>query len=245
MSIDHIRTQVAAKNQQGQFHRRQYTEPNGQSAGVHIFLRHISVTFMRWKPLPYHPKKQDRTRCRPSVKRVLRQAALLPFNRNSITYAITNTGFMQQQMNLDADEFSAAEIKLKPGYNLEESQTSRCNSSWAIPARCKQRYQQNSSLYNTMKTENGPFTPYFTLILIIAAFNMVSALTMLVLEKKQDMSILWYGNPRRHRSGCTCHRRPVAGHHLAALIGIGLATAICLFQLKFRKIKLTGSSLSD
>ena len=29
---------------------------------------------------------------------------------------------MQQQMNLDADEFSAVEIKLKPGYNLEESQ---------------------------------------------------------------------------------------------------------------------------
>ena len=41
-----------------------------------------------------------------------------------------------------------------------------------------------------MKTEKWAIYAILTLILIIAAFNMVSALTMLVLEKKQDISIL-------------------------------------------------------
>ena len=93
-----------------------------------------------------------------------------------------------------------------------------------------------------MKTEKWAIYAILTLILIIAAFNMVSALTMLVLEKKQDISILLSmgTSPSQVRRIFLSEGLLLGG--LGTLIGIGLATAICLFQLKFRKIKLTGSS---
>lgn len=156
-------------------------------------------------------------------------------------YAITNTGFMQQQMNLDADEFSAVEIKLKPGYNLEESQSS-LQQFLGNTCTVQTRYQQNSSLYNTMKTEKWAIYAILTLILIIAAFNMVSALTMLVLEKKQDISILLSMGSSPSQIRKIFLSEGLLLGILGTAIGIGLATAICLFQLKFKKIKLTGSS---
>ena len=46
------------------------------------------------------------------------------------------------------------------------------------------KYEQNSNLYGTMQLEKWAIYAVLTLILIIAAFNMVSSLTMLVLWKE-------------------------------------------------------------
>jgi len=52
------------------------------------------------------------------------------------------------------------------------------------------RYQQNRSLFAVMQMEKWAIYGILSLILIIAAFNMIGALTMLVLEKEQDIQIL-------------------------------------------------------
>src|SRR5206468_12270350 len=52
------------------------------------------------------------------------------------------------------------------------------------------RFEQNAALYSVMGVEKWIIYAILSLILIVAAFNMVGALTMLVLEKKQDISVL-------------------------------------------------------
>ncbi len=52
------------------------------------------------------------------------------------------------------------------------------------------RDEQNQTLFGTMKMEKWVIYIILTLILIVAAFNMVGALTMLVLEKKKDIQVL-------------------------------------------------------
>jgi lipoprotein-releasing system permease protein len=52
------------------------------------------------------------------------------------------------------------------------------------------RYEQNRTLYSTINLEKWAIYAIFTLILVVAAFNIVGSLSMLVLEKKKDIQVL-------------------------------------------------------
>ncbi|MEJ7682107.1 MAG: FtsX-like permease family protein [Segetibacter sp.] len=54
----------------------------------------------------------------------------------------------------------------------------------------RNRYQQNQSLYSVMQVEKWVIYGILSLILVVAAFNMIGALTMLVLEKQKDIAVL-------------------------------------------------------
>ncbi len=156
-------------------------------------------------------------------------------------YAITNIGFIKQQMGLTANEYTAAEIKLKWNADIKKSRESLQNllgTKYSVQT----KYQQNSNLYSTMKLEKWAIYAVLTLILIIAAFNMVSALTMLVLEKKQDIAILQSmgSTSLQIKKIFLAEGMLLAG--IGAAFGIILATLICLLQVKYKLIKLQGGS---
>ena len=157
------------------------------------------------------------------------------------SYAITNIDFIKQQMGFAQNEFTAVEIKLKYGEDIEECMAELQNvlgEDYLVQS----RYQQNMSLYNTMRMEKWAIYAVLTLILIIAAFNIVSALTMLVLEKKKDISILQsMGGSESMIQKIFLSEGLLLGF-IGAAGGIILALIICLLQLKFKIIKLEGGS---
>ena len=157
------------------------------------------------------------------------------------SYAITNIDFIKQQMGLAENEFTTAEVKLKYGEDIDEQQELLQNIM-GNGFKVQSRYQQNMNLYNTMRLEKWAIYAVLTLILIIAAFNMVSALTMLVLEKKKDISILQsMGSDRGLIQKIFLSEGLLLGF-IGAGAGIGLAVIICMLQLKFKIIKLYGGS---
>lgn len=157
------------------------------------------------------------------------------------SYAITNIDFIKQQMGLAPNEFTAAEIKLKYGEDIEERMAD-LQKVTGKDLTVQSRYQQNMNLYNTMRLEKWAIYAVLTLILIIAAFNMVSALTMLVLEKKKDISILQsMGGSRSFIRKIFLSEGLLLGG-IGAVAGITLAVIICLLQIKFKTIKLQGGS---
>ena len=93
-----------------------------------------------------------------------------------------------------------------------------------------------------MKTEKWAIYALLCLILIIAAFNMISALTMLVMEKKQDISILQSIGGNRNLIQKIFLSEGLLLGGIGTMIGTVMAVAICLAQLKFKFIKLTGGS---
>lgn len=156
-------------------------------------------------------------------------------------YAISNIGFVKQQMGLAEHEYTAAEIKLK---NVAETNRAKealqklLGNNYLV----KTKYEQNSNLYNTMRLEKWAIYAVLTLILIIAAFNMVSALTMLVLEKKQDIAILKsMGSPSSMISRIFLSEGMLLAG-IGAITGIGLAIIICWLQVKYKLIKLQGGT---
>jgi lipoprotein-releasing system permease protein len=157
------------------------------------------------------------------------------------SYAITNIDFIKQQMGFAQNEFTAVEIKLKYGQDIEECMDELQNvlgKDYLVQS----RYQQNMSLYNTMRMEKWAIYAVLTLILIIAAFNIVSALTMLVLEKKKDISILQSMGGNNDMIQKIFLSEGLLLGFIGAAGGIVLALIICLLQLKFKIIKLQGGS---
>lgn len=157
------------------------------------------------------------------------------------SYVLTNIDFVKQQMGLDSNEYSTLEIKTNPQCNIQELKK-EIGNILGKGFELKDKYEQNANLYTTMKTEKWAIYALLCLILIIAAFNMVSALTMLVMEKKQDISILQSMGGNRNLIQKIFLSEGLLLGGIGTVIGTVMAVAICLAQLKFKFIKLTGGS---
>ncbi len=156
-------------------------------------------------------------------------------------YAITNINFVKQQMGFGLDEYSAAEIKLKDKVDIEDAKTTLQNIL-GKDFKVQTRFEQNANLYNTMRLEKWAIYAVLTLILIIAAFNMVSALTMLVLEKQKDISILRSMGTTKAGIRKIFLAEGLLLGVIGTASGIVLALLICILQIKFHIIKISGGS---
>jgi lipoprotein-releasing system permease protein len=156
-------------------------------------------------------------------------------------YAITNIGFVKQQMGLDSNEYTAIELKLNNTVSIDiakQKLSALMGNNYTVQT----LYQQNMSLYNTMKLERWFIFAVFTLILIVSAFTMISALTMLVLEKQKDISVLQSMGASRSAILKIFLSEGLLLGGIGAAIGIAMATLLCLAQLKFKLIKMGGGS---
>jgi lipoprotein-releasing system permease protein len=156
-------------------------------------------------------------------------------------YAITNLGFLKYMLDLGPDEYSSAEIQIT---NVAQMDVVTKNLQKLLGDKyvVQTRYQQNQSLYTVMQIEKWVIYGILSLILVVAAFNMIGALTMLVLEKQKDIAVLKaMGADNRYIQRIFLSE----GFVLAGIgggAGILLAVAICLLQMKFKFVKLGGGS---
>ncbi|MEO8962072.1 MAG: FtsX-like permease family protein [Ginsengibacter sp.] len=156
-------------------------------------------------------------------------------------YVITNLAFIKQQMNYQPDEYSALDISL---LNPDQSEKFKkiIQNTLGDNYKILTKYEQNMSLYNSMRLEKWFIYAVLTLILIIAAFNMVGALTMLVLEKRKDISVLQSLGADRSLVKKIFLSEGILLAAVGACTGIILALTISFFQIKFHLIKLEGNS---
>lgn len=156
-------------------------------------------------------------------------------------YALTNLAFVKNMLGMEADEYSGLEIALNDPGNANEVKTTlseMLGSNYSVQT----RFEQNRGLYSVMQAEKWVIYAVLCLILIVAAFNMIGALTMLVLEKEKDISVL-------HALGGNknfIQKIFLSEGLLLALIGGGvgmvLALIIALLQVNFKLIPLEGGS---
>lgn len=156
-------------------------------------------------------------------------------------YVLTNLSFVKEMLGMEADAYTAAEVALLSTAALDEVQQELRNTL-GKDYKVLNRYEQNQSLYAIMQMEKWVIYAILSLILVVAAFNMIGALTMLVLEKKEDIGVL-------HAIGANqgfIKRIFISQGLLLAFIGGGigmlLALVVALAQMKFHLIPLQGST---
>ena len=156
-------------------------------------------------------------------------------------YVITNLAFIKQQMNYKANEYTSAEVALDvpaKSDDIKKSLQKALGAGYSIET----KYQQNTTLYNSMKLEKWAIFAILTLIQIIAAFNIIGALTMLVLEKRKDINVLQSMGAGRGLVKKIFLSEGVLLAAIGAIAGFLLALIICYLQVKFKLIRLQGNS---
>jgi lipoprotein-releasing system permease protein len=89
----------------------------------------------------------------------------------------------------EPEKISSIEINLKQGFDADkfkEDIAQHIGGQYEI----KDRIQQNKVLYNILGTEKWAVYIILTFILIIAIFNIIGSLTMLVIDKLKDIAVL-------------------------------------------------------
>jgi lipoprotein-releasing system permease protein len=103
-------------------------------------------------------------------------------------YVIVPIEFMRELLEY-SDEVSAIEIKLDPNVNPIDTQ-SDLREILGPDFEVKNREEQNALFYRIMRSEKYAIFLILTFILIIASFNIIGSLSMLIIDKKRDIKTL-------------------------------------------------------
>lgn len=156
-------------------------------------------------------------------------------------YAITNLAFVKRMLGMDANAFSAAEIAVTSNAdadNVRDEIESLLGKNYLL----QNRFEQNASLFSVMRIEKWIIYAILSLILVVAAFNMVGALTMLVLEKKQDISVLHALGANRNFIQKIFLSEGLLLGIIGGGVGMLLAFLIGFLQTKYHLIPLEGNT---
>lgn len=132
---------------------------------------------------------------------------------------------------------SAVEINLKKGVDPDDfgaETAKKLGGKFVV----KNRIQQNQLLYKILNSEKWAIFLILTFVLIIAIFNIIGSLTMLVLDKKKDIAIL---NSMGAGKGLIRQIFFIEGMMIAlmgCLAGMLIGLGFCIFQQKTGFIKM-------
>ena len=152
------------------------------------------------------------------------------------SYILTSLKFARDLFQYDT-EVSSIELKLKEGANINKVQ-GRIASMLGKDFLVLNRYEQQADTYRIMEVEKLISYLFLTFILLIACFNVIGSLSMLIIDKRADVVTLRNlgANDETIKrifllEGCLIS-------FLGALIGVVLGVALCLVQQEFGLISL-------
>jgi len=159
-------------------------------------------------------------------------------------YVIVSIDFARQLFDYTDKSVSAIEIGLNTpssSSKVKEKLKLILGTGFLV----KDRFEQNELLFKTLKTEKLWVFIILAFILIIATFNIVGSLSMLIIDKQKDIAIL-------HNMGAEIKSvqkifmyEGVLITVLGATIGLALGTIICLIQIKFKIVEMNGNFVVD
>jgi lipoprotein-releasing system permease protein len=132
---------------------------------------------------------------------------------------------------------SSIELKLKNNADPETvAQTVKAitGNNYAV----KTRLEQHDFLYKILKSEKLAVFMILGFILLIATFNIAGSLTMLIIEKKQDISLLLSMGADMRMIKNIFLLEGLLISLSGAVAGLALGAAICIAQQRFKIIKL-------
>ena len=153
-------------------------------------------------------------------------------------YIIAPLPLVQQLIQTEG-KYSTIEIKLKEGANPDKVKA-EIQKITGNTYKVETRYEQNRTLYMVINTEKWAMYAILVLVLVIASFNMIGALSLLVIEKQKDIAIL-----KAMGAAQPTIRNIFIGEGLlwslaGGLSGIVVGLLLCLGQQQFEWIKMSG-----
>lgn len=152
------------------------------------------------------------------------------------TYVLTSMDFARRLFDYDT-EITSLELKLKEGTNTGTVQR-KIQQLLGADFRVQNRYEQQADVFRIMEIEKLISYLFLSFILLVACFNIIGSLSMLIIDKKEDVKTLRnLGADNRlivrifFTEGCLISL-------IGALIGIVGGIGLCLLQEHYGLIAL-------
>ena len=157
-------------------------------------------------------------------------------------YIFAPMAFAQELLQYSEEVYSAIELKTKPKTDLKQlkQQIEKILGKEVV---VRDRIQLNAALYKMLNTENLVIYLVFTLVLIIAFFNVVGALIMMILDKKPQMRILATMGARPKKLRLVFYLLGMLITVIGGLVGIASASILIAIQSAAPFLYVPGTSL--
>ena len=153
-------------------------------------------------------------------------------------YVFADLGLTQELLMYKPNQISGIEFKLKEKGD-ESLIKSKLETIFNNKITLKNRAQLNASLYKMLNTENIAVYLIFTLVIIVALFNLIGALIMMILEKKGNLKTLFnLGTEIRHLRKIFLLQGTLLSF-LGGIIGLILGIILVLLQQQYELIMIT------
>jgi lipoprotein-releasing system permease protein len=169
----------------------------------------------------------------PGVVFVVQQA------KYDANYILTSLGFAQRLFERQG-RLSGVEIKLKEGTNTDNAKQ-ELQALLGERFKVQDRYEQQNDIFRVMRIEKLISHVFLSFILLVACFNIIGSLSMLMIDKRQDIRTLRsLGATDKQIS--TIFR--LEGHIISlagAVLGLLLGGILCWAQQEFGLVSMGGS----
>ena len=155
------------------------------------------------------------------------------YDKNKI---LTSIGFARRLFGQQG-RLSALELRLKPDadFNAAKRRIQQIAGSRFV---VKDRYEQQADTFKIMQIEKLMAYIFLTFILIVACFNIIGSLSMLIIDKRDDaVTLRNLGATDRQITRIFLFEGRMISV-FGALLGIGLGLLLCLLQQQFGFVRM-------
>jgi len=152
-------------------------------------------------------------------------------------YIIVPLEFSREILEYTEGEVTSVEIRLEENTDYESVQdevAEIAGESFVV----KNRFQQQALLYKIMRSEKWAIFFILTFILIIAAFNVIGSLSMLILDKRKDIAVLHSMGASKKLIKRIFMTEGLFVAFFGAVVGLLLGFLLCYLQIEFGLIRL-------
>ena len=155
------------------------------------------------------------------------------YDRN---YIVTSVTFARLLFGQDG-MLSSLELRLKDGSDLDAVK-SEMRKIAGTKYKVLDRFEQQADTFKIMQIEKVMAYIFLTFILIVACFNIIGSLSMLIIDKKKDVETLRSlgADDRQVKRIFLFEGRMISA--LGALLGIGLGLLLCWLQQSYGLVKM-------
>jgi lipoprotein-releasing system permease protein len=153
-------------------------------------------------------------------------------------YIFSDLNFARRLLGMDSTKISALEIKLVPGAS-EKDTKEKLSALFGESVLIKNRIQQNDALYKMLNTENVAVYLICTLIMIIALFNVIGAIIMMILDKRKNIKTLYNVGATIKEIRKVFFLQGALMTFLGGVLGIALGVLVVWLQVQFKFLYIT------
>ncbi len=156
-------------------------------------------------------------------------------------YMFTDLEFARDLLQLDSTKVTSVAIKLQPAAKEKEVRNLLAEIFASEDIVIQNRIQQNDALYKMLNTEQVAVYLIFTLVLIIALFNVIGSIIMMILDKRKNIKTLYNMGATIKEIKKIFFLQGALMTVFGGLLGIALGVVVVWLQLQFKMVYITAT----